>query len=230
MRDNPSTYRRMTSSTTLIDIKKYSKKYDAYPQELQLFCTQNKVVLPSLDTIRGQGLALMAQPEVRGQKHLTRVETDAFFEQIGYKTTDSIQGFNKTTGIKRVKGRGIYCLAYPFECDMTDIDKRKGASISGDRDAAINTIKKYWRDNLVDVPNAEWQVGHLDPTIGDATEKNLAFQPPIQGKYRDRFKWDFLFQRMWPTAEKELIPKIDEYYTEKEQKMLLAALKAKWEK
>jgi hypothetical protein len=32
---------------------------------------------------------------------------------------------------------------------------------------------------------------------------------------------------MWPTAS-ELIPKIDEYYTEKEQLALLEALKAKY--
>ena len=213
----------------LIDIKNYTNKYDVYPHELLDFCNTNKITLPGLDTIRGQGLALMAQPEVRGTQYLTRVETDAFFEQIGYKTTDSIQGFNKTIGLKRIKGRGIYCLVFPFECDMTDVDKRKGCSIKGDRNAIIDMIKKWWKDNLVDVPNDEWQLGHLDPTIADASEKNLAYQPPIQGKYRDRFKWDVIFQRMWPTG-KEWISKMDVYHTESEQKDMLVALKAKWEK
>ena len=112
---------------------------------------------------------------------------------------------------------------------MTDVDKRKGVKISGDRDTVINTIKKWWQDNLVGVPNEQWQVGHLDPTIADASEQNLAYQPPIQGKFRDRFKWCPLFQRMWPTA-KELIPKFNDYYTEAEQKDMLAALKKKFEK
>ena len=215
------------TKTTLIDISNYITRFVCYPLDLTQFCSENKITLPKLDTLRGQGLALMSQSEVRGQKHLTRHETDSFFEKIGMVTTDSIQGFNKTMGLKRINKKGIYCLMYPFEYDMTDIEKRKGCSISGDRNTSINIIKQYWKDNLVDVPNDNWQIGHLDPTIADATEKNLAYQPPIQGKYRDRFKWDCMFQRMWPTA-KEWISKMDEYHTETEQKEMLAALKAKW--
>jgi hypothetical protein len=218
---------RVKKMTTLIDIKLYTKRYEEYPSELVQFCSDHNVSLPGLNTNRGQGLALMAQPEVRGSKHLTRTETDSFFSQIGLDTSDSIQSFNKAIGLKRLKGRGIYCLVYPFELDMVDIDKRKGCSISGDRNTSIDNIKKWWRDNLIDIPNSEWQVGHLDPTIGDASENNLAYQPPIQGKYRNRFKWDSMFQRMWPTA-KEWISKMDEYHTEEEQKEMLEALKAKW--
>lgn len=220
--------RKISKMTTPIHIKGYCKKFDAYPEDLTKFCETSGVKLPGIESQMGQAYALMAQPEVRGQKHLTRIEATAFFQQIGMETTDSIQKFNKTIGLKRMKGRGTYCLEYPFVVDMTDIDKRKGASISGDRNTSIDAIKKWWRENLLDIPNDQWQVGHLDPTIGDASEKNLAYQPPIQGKFRDRFKWDSLFQRMWPTAEKELIPKMDEYYTEKEQKLILAALMAKW--
>jgi hypothetical protein len=126
-------------------------------------------------------------------------------------------------------GRGLYCIQYPFETDTTDLDKRKGVSISGDKNSFINTIKDWWKKNLIDVPNKEWQIGHLDPTINDASEKNLAYQPPIQGKYRDRFKFDAFFLKMWPTAS-ELVPKINEFYTEKEQKMIYEALKQKFEK
>jgi hypothetical protein len=60
----------------------------------------------------------------------------------------------------------------------------------------------------------------LDPTIADASEANLALQPPIQGKTRNRFKWDPLFRKMWPTG-KELISKMDEYYTKEEQQIIL---------
>ena len=112
---------------------------------------------------------------------------------------------------------------------MTTVNKRTDTVISGDRDAQINAVKDWYRKNLLDIPNDKWQEGHLDPTIGDASENNLAYQPPIQKVYKNKFKWDKIFFKMWPTAEKELIPKIDKYYTEKEQKLLLAHLKAKWE-
>ena len=117
---------------------------------------------------------------------------------------------------------------YPYKADTTDIDKRRGAMIGGDRNAAIDKIKKWWRTNLVDVPAEEWQLGHLDPTIADSSEANLAYQPPLQAKYRNRFKWDILFHRMWPTAD-EWISKMDTYHTEAEQRAMLAALKRKFE-
>ena len=207
------------SKTTLLAIGTYVTKFEAYPADLVAFCGANNVELLNIGSNRGQALALMAQPEVRGQQHLARAEAELFFKQIGVETGDAIQAFNKSFGLKRVKGRGIYCLEYPFVCDLTDINKRIGCKIGGDRNEKIESIKQYWRDILTEVPNDDWQVGHLDPTIPDASEANLAFQPPIQGKYRDRFKWDPLFQRMWPTG-KELVQKMDEYYTKEEQELL----------
>jgi hypothetical protein len=215
--------------TTLINIANYTKRFEAYPSDLVAFARGNNLQLLPLTSMRGQAIALMSQPEVRGQKHLGRDEAVTFFKNIGMETTDAIQQFNKATGLKRMKMRGNYCLQYPFESDTTDLDKRKGVSISGDKNANINTIKDWWKKNLVDVPNEEWQIGHLDPTIGDASEKNLAYQPPIQGKYRDRFKFDAFFLKMWPTAS-ELVPKMNEYYTDDEQKMMYDALKQKFEK
>ena len=57
----------------------------------------------------------MSQPEIRGQKHIGREEANNFFKNIGMETNDAIQQFNKTTGIKRIKMRGYYCLEYPFK-------------------------------------------------------------------------------------------------------------------
>ncbi len=215
-------------STTLIDIDVYTRKFEEYPPDLQVFAKEQNLTLLPLTSMKGQALALMSQSEVRGQKHIGRTEAVKFFQNIGMETTDAIQQFNKATGLKRMKMRGFYCLQYPFEADTTDLDKRKGASISGDKDSIINGIKDWWKKHLLEVPNEEWQIGHLDPTIGDASEKNLAYQPPIQGKFRDRFKFDPHFLKMWPTAS-ELIPKMDEFYTEKEQKSLYEALKPKFE-
>jgi hypothetical protein len=216
-------------TTTLIDIDTYTKKFEEYPSDFTAFAKEHDLTLPLLTSMRGQALALISQPEVRGQKHIGRNEADKFFLNIGMATTDAIQQFNKATGIKRLKMRGYYCLQYPFVADTTDLVKRKGASISGDKNAIIDSIKEWWRKHLVDVPNDEWQTGHLDPTIGDASEKNLAYQPPIQGKYRDRFKFDEYFLKMWPTAQ-ELCAKMHEYYTEKEQMMIFAYFMQKFGK
>lgn len=212
--------------TQRINITDYATAFTEYPQDFRIFCTENNYN-PEISTLGGQALALMAQPENRGQRYLIREDTDKFFSQIGFTTGDSIQPFNKTQ-VKRLPGKGKYCLQYPFVLNATDIKKRDGAVITGDRDEQINIVKQWWRDNLVDVPNKEWQIGHLDPTIPDASEKNLAFQPPLQARYRNKYKWDPLFHTMWPTAQHELIPHFDRYYTEDEQRLIYEKLKDKF--
>lgn len=218
-----------TTATTLIDISKYNTPFTEYPVDFVEFATEHNIPLISLSSMRGQALALMAQPDVRGQKHIGRAETVEFFKNIGMETSDAIQQFNKATGFARIKLRGLYCLKYPFESDLINIDKRKGDGITTERDIEINKVKEWFQKNVISVPNKEWQVGHLDPTIDDFSDSNLAYQPPIQGKYRDRFKFDKNFKKMWPTAETELIPKFDKYYTEKEQLLIFEALKKKFE-
>lgn len=215
--------------TQRITISNYTTAFVAYPAELEEFC-KGKVKLPKLKGLRGQALALLSQPEVRGQLYLDREDTAAFFAQIGLSTDDSIQPFNKDFGLKKIKipGKGKYCLEYPFSVNTTHIQKRAGAKISGNRDEQIDVVKQFWRENLVDVPNDDWQIGHLDPTIPESGETNLAFQPPLQARYRDRFKWDRIFHTMWPTAERELIPNFDKYYTETEQLLIFKALQNKF--
>jgi hypothetical protein len=212
-----------------LDISAYTRAFTEYPSDLLEFCRENNVdVKVKLTSLRGQALALMAQPEIRGTHYLTREDTKKFFAQIGLETDDSIQQFNKDFGLKKVPGKGKYCLEYPFVANTTHMQKRAGAKISGDRDEQINAVKSWWRANLTDVPNPEWQIGHLDPTKPDSSEANLAFQPPLQARYRDRFKWDPLFHTMWPTAERELIPNMDQYYTEEEQRLIFEKLKEKF--
>lgn len=207
----------------------FLKPFERYDRELLAFARKNDLVLPGIDTQKGQALALLSHPSIRGRVYLTRFDTDEFFENIGMYTSDSIQAFNKPFGLKRIKKkRGTYCLEYPFKLDMNDIEKRKDMNVTGNRDCLINSIKQWWMDNLVNIPNRQWHIGHLDPTISDSTENNLAYQPPIQSKYRDRFKWCPLFHRMWPTT-KELIPKFDRYYTENEQMEIYEHLKKKFD-
>jgi hypothetical protein len=217
-------------TTTLINIDNYTKKFEEYPSDLVVFASLNNLKLNPLTSLKGQALALMSQPEVRGTKHISRTEAVKFFLNIGMETADAIQQFNKPFGLTKMNIRSCYCLQYPYKSDTTDLDKRKGVSISGNKDTFIDTIKGWFQKYIIDIPNDEWQIGHLDPTIDDASEKNLAYQPPIQGKYRDRFKFDASFLKMWPTAETELVPNMDKYYTDKEQQIIYEALKAKFEK
>jgi hypothetical protein len=92
--------------TTLINIDTYTKKFEVYPSDLLVFAKEHNLTLLPLTSMRGQALALMSQPEVRGQKHLGRDEAVKFFKNIGMETTDAIQQFNKATGLKRHKMRG----------------------------------------------------------------------------------------------------------------------------
>ena len=204
------------------------RAFERYDRELVSFARKNNLTLPGIGTLRGQALALMSHPSNRGKVHLTRDDAVEFFNNIGRNTKDAIQAFNKPLGLKRIKKRGVYCLEYPFKLDTVDIEKRKDMNISGDKDSLINSIKQWWLDNLVNVPNKNWHIGHLDPTIPDSSENNLAYQPPIQSKYRDRFKWCSKFHRMWPTT-KELLPKFDKYYTEQEQLEIYEHLKKKFD-
>lgn len=220
---------RVLSIMNRILITKYATKFTSYPVELLTICETNNVRLPKIDSLRGQAIALMTQPEIRGEYYVTREDTATFFKQIDMQTDDSIQPFNKDNGLKKKIMKGKYCVEYPFVVVKTHIQKRKDAAISGNRDEKIEVVKNFWRENLVDVPNELWQEGHLDPTIPDASENNLAFQPPLQARYRDRFKWDPFFHTMWPTVERELIPNIDKYYTEEEQKKLYNYLKTKFD-
>jgi hypothetical protein len=209
-------------------LSQITSPFTAYPQDLIDYANAHTIPLPNLTAnIRGQALALMAQPNIRQIYYFEREDTTQFYKQIGFDTRDSIQGFNKDLGLKRLNlPRGQYCLQYPYIADTTHIDKRNGAKISGPKDTIIDQIKMWWRTNLTDVPNDKWQVGHLDPTVPDATETNLAWQPPLQHSYRNRFKWDSYFHRMWPTGE-ELKKHWDTYYTKEEQKDLLLSLQSK---
>lgn len=216
--------------TSIIAIENYIKMFEEYPIELVEFSKENAIELPTIKGNRGQALALMSQPEVRGQFYIERKTAEIFFKNINISSADVIQAFNKTTGIKRMMIKGKYCLIYPFEVDKIDIEKRKDANIGGDGNTYINTVKEWYKKNLIDVPNEKWEIGHLDPTIPDSSEKNLAYQPPIQGRYRDRFKFCKNFIKMWPTAKELLYKnKINDYYTVDEQKIIYETLKKKFE-
>jgi len=225
-----------------IDIEKYKTAFEKLDDKFIAFCNKNNIIIPNKETkckgkmektINFQALALLSDPEVHGKKYLTKEDCEKFFQQINLKSKDASQAFNKIDqkGIaKQFNERTKYAIKFPYEYNPIHVEKRKNAGISGDKEKLIGDIKNWWKVNLIDIPNDKWQLGHLDPSIADSSEKNLAWQPPLQGKYRDKFKWDNYFHKMWPTADKELIPNIDKYYTESEQKKLYEVLKKKFEK
>lgn len=59
------------------------KAFTAYPNDLVEFC--NKIKLPIIDSKRGQALALLAQPEIRNEKYISRNEAELFLKNIGRK-------------------------------------------------------------------------------------------------------------------------------------------------
>jgi hypothetical protein len=90
-----------------INIDLYNKKFEQYPSDLVQFAREHNLKLLPLTSMRGQALALMSQPEVKGQKYIGRDEAVKFFKNIGMKTRDAIQQFNKATGLERIKKKGL---------------------------------------------------------------------------------------------------------------------------
>ena len=83
------------------------------------------------------------------------------------------------------------------------------------------------KENYIDIPNELWEVGHKDPNNPDNSEKNLVYQPPIQGKSRDGYKYDDLGILKYPTSQ-ELERKFDKYYSIEEQKKIYEFLSKKF--
>lgn len=208
--------------------------FEAYTDELQSFARQHDIKLPSLQKLGGQALALLSHPANAGVRYANREIATNFFTKIGMVSNDTIQPFNKIEqiGIALTRERrGHYTVKYPFEYCRTHVEKRKNMDISEEGKADfISLVKKWWLDNLVNVPDEQWQKGHLDPDIPDSSSNNLAWQPPIQGKARDRFKFSAIFgERVWPTV-KELLPNFSKYYSTKEERhKIYMHLKAEFE-
>jgi len=58
----------------------------------------------------------------------------------------------------------------------------------------IHKIKEIC-DTILCVPTEKWHIGHLDATKGNLPD-NLYFQPPIQAKYRDKYIFNHMFQKI----------------------------------
>ena len=123
-----------------------------YPEELVSFAEDVKISLPKISSVGGQALAYLSQPENRGgNKFITPQETANFFTELGIKTRDSIQPFNKPWGnrLQLVDTKpGLYSLKYPFALKWNDISKRvsvdKNVLENGTKEEQIGEVRKYW--------------------------------------------------------------------------------------
>lgn len=81
----------------------------------------------------------------------------------------------------------------------------------------------WLQQNFFDVPVEQWEAGHASPG-----GSQIVYQPaPYQGAVRNRFKFDQYGLKTCPTVE-ELERAIDKYYTEEEQRIILAHLERKF--
>lgn len=213
----------MSEKLEHIDVNNFNTRFTEYSKEFQDFIEKYKIKPPSLETASGQGIALLTCNDNRN-KYLSRDDLETFFKNLDLKTKDAIQCVNKCEqwGLKRGPVKGKYYIPYPFEYFSLHIMKRKNVKIPGDKNEKIDAIKEFIKLNYIDVPNDKWQVGHKDPNKTDNTN-NLIYQPPIQGKYRDRFKFDDMGLTKIPTVT-EMSNNIDKYYSKDEQEELLILL------
>lgn len=204
------------------------KKYIEYNDEFLSFCNSNGVKIPNINSLRGQIVALMTSPENRN-KFINRESLNKFIKSIGLSSKDVIQAVNKTDqwGLKsETVSRQYYMIPFPFIYIDIHIKKRTLPKLTN-RNDKINFQKEFMIHNYINVPNDKWEVGHMDPNNPNVCEENLVYQPPIQSKYRDRFKFDNIGLLRYPTPQ-ELSNNIDLYYSEEEQKKILNILLTKY--
>lgn len=220
------------SNRSLINLDSITTLYSSYPDEFNHWCQINKVKPPQVNTANGFALACMLH---NPSNYFKREECDKIMEKFNFKTSDSIQLFNKTDqwGLYSSKERGIYYIPLPFRLSPKR-DMRINFNFDGteeDKNNKINLIKKNIKEDYLDVPNNQWQLGHKNPNSGDNHTNNLVLQPPIQAKYKDNFIFIDTLTKI-PTPEKFI--KDDKnnksYYTEKQQKILYEYLHSKFSK
>lgn len=204
----------------LINTRRFQVAFQEHDPDFLQFCHDNNITPPNLNSLKGQVIALLTHKN-NLNKYVTREVLDQFLGYIGMTSKDSIQLVNKTDqwGLKHVsikhEGEQFYQIPYPFEYIGLHVEKRKKLVISGSKEDKVNHIKEWIKVNYLDVPHNEWQVGHKDPNKDDNSEANLVYQPPIQGRFRDRFKFDDTGLIRFPTI-KELQNNPELYYTKTE--------------
>jgi hypothetical protein len=204
----------------LVSSRHYKTKFEEYDPEFMAFCEDNNITVPKLGSLKGQVIALVTHRNNRN-KYVNRDILEAFLSHIEMKSGDCIQLVNKTEqwGLKsestKHEGKQHYRVPYPFEYIALHVKKRSKLVISGSKEDKVDYIKDWIKTNYIDVPFEKWEIGHKDPNSEDNSEANLVYQPPIQGRFRDRFKFDEYGLIRYPTV-KELKNNTHIYYNDDE--------------
>jgi hypothetical protein len=214
---NPTIYTR-------INIDDITEIKEDYPQEFKQFCIDNQLPIPNKTTLIGNAYLLMLH---NPYKYFDRETCNQVFKKFKIDTNDSIQQFNKPEqdGFKSYnsKNRGKYAIIYPYELSKKH-KMRKDFKFDGtdkQKNEEIDKIKSTIQDDYIDVPNSQWQLGHKNPESEDNTNNNLVLQPPIQGKYRDKYIFlDTLTKIPTPKTIKKLYESGNSPYTNDQLKEL----------
>jgi hypothetical protein len=178
------------SEYTLIDIDKIESIPRSYPEDFKIFCENNNLKPPSINSMNGNALSVMTHNPFH---YWTRETCDTFVKKFNIKTKDSIQLFNKHSqwGIKTNSGieKGKLYIVYPYSLSNKHKMRKNFNYNNANKDAEIDNIKSTIKLDYIDVPNERWQLGHKNPGITDSSMNNLVLQPPIQARYRD----DYIF-------------------------------------
>jgi hypothetical protein len=195
-----------------------TSSYREHNVHLSKFAQDNNIRIPSIASASGQVLALLTD-----DKHedflFTRAMLSAFIDKIGFQSSDVIQLVNKTDQwglLHKTYARKYYCIPRPFTYISIHVDKRRkfGSSLdANERNKRIHCTKEYLQKFYIDVPNEEWDIGHIDPFT--CSDGNIVMQPPIQRSFRDRFKFDLHGLRLCPTID-ELSSNPSKYYSDRE--------------
>lgn len=180
----------ITTKRELINIDLINELPSEYPYEFHQFCLNNGLNPPNINTKNGKALSVMlSYPDY----YWTRDTCDKFVKKFNIITKDSIQLWNKHNqwGIQTSSGKekGKYYIVYPY-CLSNKHKMRKGFKYNGsekEKNNEIDKIKSTIKADYIDVPNELWQLGHKNPGSTDSSSDNLVLQPPIQGKYKDKY-------------------------------------------
>jgi len=209
---------------TKINIDEITEIKEDYPQEFKQFCDDNQIIMPNITSKIGKACLLMLH---NPNKYFDRETCNKAFEKFNIISKDSIQPFNKIEqlGLKTYnsKNRSKYAIIYPYELSKKH-KMRKDFKFDGtdkQKNEEIDKIKSTIQDDYIDVPNSQWQLGHKNPESEDNTNNNLVLQPPIQGKYRDKYIFlDTLTKIPTPKTIKNLYESGNSPYTNDQLKEL----------
>ena len=173
-----------------INIDDITEIKEDYPQEFKQFCDDNLIIMPTTTSKIGKACLLMLH---NPNNYFDRETCNQVFKKFNIVSKDSIQPFNKIEqlGLKTYnsKNKGKYAITYPYELSKKH-KMRKDFKFDGtdeQKNTEIDKIKSTIQNDYIDVPNSQWQLGHKNPESEDNSNNNLVLQPPIQGKYKDKY-------------------------------------------